>query len=232
MRVTHDAPANLSFSLPWVRQGAAARSPPPTRSARTCAAPSISPRLTVNGTPGVRCRCVCAGRRTSSASIRTQVVRTDPRPGTATSSRTASRRSNSIAPIFPGCSRRPRQRRRAAAAVAVPGGRAQAGRRDLTQPADSPLPALEIAAPREAASTSCRISTTSWAWAHAQVAADARNAERADGRAAHGRAARVAVAAGLPAHACSRTPTTSPAWCRRSSSDARPASVLRSRMPS
>ena len=164
--------ANLSF-LPWVRQGAAgAIATLDTLGPKQPAVADVSITLKVNTRRCRPCPYGCADPRTSWASMLTRwFARIHVRAPT-TSSRTAFRRSNSIVPTSPGCSR-PRARTRAAqlrpwlCLVVV---RKQDGVQ-LASTVDSPLPMLSIAAPAKPFLELPDLKEC-WAWAHGQAAAD------------------------------------------------------------
>ena len=99
----------------------------------------------------------------------------------------------------------------------------------LTSTVDAPLPMLQDCGAGEAVRRAARSERLLGVGARAGRGRRRRAARR---RGAERRAAAVAVAAGVPATADGRTPTTSPAWCRRSSSVARPGSACRSPTPS
>ncbi len=159
-----------------------------------------------------------------------QIVRMDPQPGTDDFEPNYFPCIEFDRPDFPWLFTPARaDREREAAAVAVPGGGAQAGRRHARQPPSTRRCRCCRSPRRRIRASSCPTSRESWAWAHAQAAA-------ADSTQPNVRAA----LAGSPELSLSRlicprilapTPTTSPASCRRSSSAARRASAWRSPMP-
>ena len=128
------------------------RSTSPIRSARTCAARSISRRRSRStACRAIRSRCGCAVRRTSSASIRTRSCASTRSRARPTSSRTTSRASSSTGRISRGCSRRRRRARtRSCGRGCAWSSCAQQDGVLLSSSADAPLPILNIDGAREA----------------------------------------------------------------------------------
>jgi hypothetical protein len=163
--------ATLSF-LPWVRQGAAAAVNAPSNSTNPVA--TVSPLLTLNGQAGTIPQVSIAIRGPADVIgiDANQVVRTDPRPGTADFEPNCFPSIEFDRPDFPwlftptkaGGDNRLRPW---LCLITI---RKQDGV-TLTSAPDAPLPTLTIDSPAVAANELPDLSD-SWAWAHAQVARD------------------------------------------------------------
>ena len=166
--------ASLTF-LPWVRQGvAAAITTPDTLGAKQPAVVDLNATVTVNASPTPAVPPPCRVRLRGPADVvgidANQIVRTDPRPGSDRlraelfSLRRVRSPRFSVA-VHAG----QRRRQREAAAVAVPGGRAQAGRRDARQHAQFAAAGAADRRTREAGDELPDLAEC-WAWVHAQAA--------------------------------------------------------------
>ena len=197
------------------------RSPPSTRWTQQARSPSMSiarSRSTAAPLPPVTVRL--RGPADVVGIDPHQIVRTDPRPNT-TDFEPNYFPVDRIRPpgLSSGCSRLRKRRRRAAAAVALPGGRAQAGRRAAREHRRFAAAGPEHCLRPQSRSTSCPTSRTAGRGDTAGRGHRQRS-PRSGQRRSNGPPqlrSRACCARGC----CSRTPTTSRASCRRSSSVAR-----------
>lgn len=163
--------ATLSF-LPWVRQGAISAINAPSDSTNPVA--TVSPALMLNGQSGTLPQVPIALRGPADVIgiDANQVVRTDPRPGTSDFEPNCFPCVEFDRPDFPWLftPTKPGGDNRLRPWLCLITVRKQDGV-TLTSTPDAPLPTLTIGSPAVAANELPDLSD-SWAWAHAQVAAD------------------------------------------------------------
>jgi len=162
-------PANVTF-LPWVRQGAAAAVTTPDALAAQTVSLTLSASLTVNSAPPVQANVRLLGPGDVIGIDSHQIVRTDPRPGTADFE------PNYLAAIefdrpdypwlfTPAAATGEQRLRPWLVLVVVPA--AQPGI-TLLPPGEGPLPVLDIRGEAKPAEELPDLND-SWCWAHAQA---------------------------------------------------------------